>query len=297
MNPMKVLNDSFNMYSWNNTQGNDQCKDWLIEIESQILFNGNRIRKNGTEAEQAWFEAFLKLMTLIKDFITERAENICLWRGKQDGAGAAAFYQQLCGATGSASTPTPVAAAAPEEKKVAPVKAALPKAAPVKKAPAAPIKERRGPKWCIENYDGGETIRFDDDEDINKRVSFDLFNCKNITIELVGKCQRIKAMNCKNVTIICDYVVADVTLFKCQANVLRAKKSVPMVTIEGCSQINIYLNNATLQTKVSTSCTRATIVHFPAAGITDEQLETENEIEHWVMKAVPEVYTTSINAD
>ncbi len=187
MNPMKVLSAAFQMYFWHTTKGNDEVKEYVAEIESQILFNGNRIRKDGKEEEKAWFEAFIQLLMAVKKFVEDKADHICDWRGTQDGAGAAAFFQSQCGSTGSQPTqPTP-AAAAPEEKKVAPAKPAPAKAAPGKKAPAPPSKTRVNNTWKIENYTD-ETIRFDDDDDINKRVSFDLYNCNNVKLELVGKC-------------------------------------------------------------------------------------------------------------
>ena len=34
-------------------------------------------------------------------------------------------------------------------------------------------------------------------------------------------------------------------------------------------------------------------MHFPAEGITDEQLD-DNEQDHWVTQVVPEVFTTNV---
>ena len=67
-------------------------KEYMTEAESQILFNGNRIRKKGNEAETEWFEAYFKIAQAVIAFKNERAETICDWRGTQDGAGAAAFF-------------------------------------------------------------------------------------------------------------------------------------------------------------------------------------------------------------
>ena len=129
--------------------------DYLSEIESQVLFYGNRIRKKGKDAEKAWFEAYFTLMQGHIAFIRERREWICGWKGTQDGAGAAAFFASQCTGSSSAtpSAPTPVAAAAPEEEK----KAAPPKPAPVKapagkKPPAPPVRTLKGNKWVVENF-------------------------------------------------------------------------------------------------------------------------------------------------
>ena len=92
MDVMKVFTDGFQLFFWNTTPGNDLLSDYLTEIESQVLFYGNRIRKKGKEAEKAWFEAYNAWMTAHIAFIRERKEHICDWKGTQDGAGAAAFY-------------------------------------------------------------------------------------------------------------------------------------------------------------------------------------------------------------
>jgi len=42
---------------------------------------------------------------------------------------------------------------------------------------------------------------------------------------------------------------------------------------------------------VSTSSTRSTIVHFPKEGITDDQLDEE---ENWRVQAIPEVFISLI---
>ena len=290
MDLMKVVVDGFQLFFWNTTKGNDLLSDYLTEAESQVLFYGNRTRKKGTDAEKAWFEAFFTWMSTFIAFVRERREHICDWKGTQDGAGAAAFFASQSSGSSTAVS-TPAASAPAEEKKVAaPAKPAPAKAAPGKKAPAAPLKELRGNKWVVENYTN-ETIRFDDPDEVNKRVSFEFFNCNKCTIQIVGKCQNISVQSCKGSTIETDKVVSQIELFKCQAFNIRAKNQLPMASIEGCNQIHIYLTNATSNAKISTSCTRSTIMHFPKEGITDDNLEEE---ENWATYAVPEVFTTTI---
>lgn len=157
---MKVLTDAFNVYYWIMTPGNDMLSDHCQEVDSQVLFYGNRIRKKGTDAEKEFFEAFYSLFTTVTGFLKDRKENICDWKGTQDGAGAAAFFTAECGSGSSSTTAAPAQATAPaEEKKEAPAKAAPAKAAP--KAAKAPVREKRGAQWVCENFTN-ETIRFDD---------------------------------------------------------------------------------------------------------------------------------------
>lgn len=86
-------------------------------------------------------------------------------------------------------------------------------------------------------------------------------------------------------------VISQIEMFKCQAFNIRAMTQLPMAAIEGCNQVHIYLTNATRHAKISTSCTRSTIMHFPKEGVTDDQLEDHD---NWNTIAVPEVFTTTI---
>lgn len=113
----------------------------------------------------------------------------------------------------------------------------------------------------------------DDEDEVNKRVSFAFYDCNKCNIKIVGKCQNISVQSCKGTTLEVDRLVSQVELFKCQAFNLRAMKQLPMAAIEGCNQVHVYLTNATMSAKISTSCTRSTIMHFPKEGITDEQLD------------------------
>ena len=111
------------------------------------------------------------MMNAHKDFIGERKSYICDWRGKEDGAGAQAFYNQHAGGS-SAAKPTP--AAAPEEKKAAAPAKAAPKAA----APKQPSKVKRGNKWVVE-YMQDTSVEFAQD-DLGKSTTIEFFSCNNI---------------------------------------------------------------------------------------------------------------------
>ena len=45
-------------------------------------------------------------------------------------------------------------------------------------------------KIVFENYTD-DTIEISDEREMNKRVSFEFFNCNKCTIKMIGKCQNI----------------------------------------------------------------------------------------------------------
>ena len=164
-------------------------------------------------------------------FLVGKKEFICDWRGKQDGAGAAAFF-----AAQSTGTPVQATAALKEEAKTAatPAQTAPAKsAAPAKKPPAAPIKKMNGYVWQVENWTD-ETLHFEDPDEnlVNLRVSFSFFNCNNCKIKIVGKCQNVKLNSCKKTEIVTDMIVSQIELFKCEASIVRGIIQLPMVLVE-----------------------------------------------------------------
>lgn len=96
MDVMKVCTDGFQLFFWHTTPGNDLLGDYMTEIESQVLFYGNRIRKKGKDEEKAWFEAYNGMMQALKTFLITKKETICDWTGRQDSSGAAAFFTSQC---------------------------------------------------------------------------------------------------------------------------------------------------------------------------------------------------------
>ena len=146
-------------------------------------------------------------MSAFIGFVRERREYICDWKGTQDGAGAAAFFASQAGGGAPASSTT-AAPAKEEEKKAAPAKPAPAKpAAAGQKAPAQPKKSKQGSKWVYENYTN-ETLVIDDEDEVNKRVSFAFYDCNKCNIKIVGKCQNISVQSCQGTTPEVDKLVS-----------------------------------------------------------------------------------------
>ena len=138
LNLMKVFSEGLGLFLWQTTPGNDMLEDFLVEMESQVLFFGNKIRTNGKEPEKAVFEAFVLMMRAHVEYLKPLKETICTWRGKQDGEQAKAFFEAQMSGGGS---PAPE-----EEKKQAPAPKPAAKPAPTKAAAAGAKKPVAPPK-------------------------------------------------------------------------------------------------------------------------------------------------------
>jgi hypothetical protein len=64
-----------------------------------------------------------------------------------------------------------------------------------------------GYRWVIENWTN-ETFHFEDEEEVNKRVSFAFYNCNDCKIEIVGKCQNVSIQKSKKPEITVDKVIS-----------------------------------------------------------------------------------------
>ena len=229
-----------------------------------------------------------------------RAETICDWAGTGDPKGAQAFYEAEC-KKGAPAPSTPASAPKVEEKKEAP--AAQPKPAPAKAAPKAkqPSKVKNINRWTIENYTAAETLRFEGEQEVNSRANFNVFDCKNITIEIVGKCSNVFLENCHKVTLVVDKLISQVEVQRSKVVKIVTKNltpddgpaKLPMVTAEGCNELMLVLCNDTKKTKVSTVCCRSVIMRFPKEGSTDEDCAAAPD-EHMINVPIAEVYDTVI---
>ena len=82
LNLMKVFSDGLGLFLWQTSPGNDMLEDYFEEMESQVLFFGNKIRLKGKEPEKEVFETFLLLTRAHVDYLKPMKETICMWRGK-----------------------------------------------------------------------------------------------------------------------------------------------------------------------------------------------------------------------
>lgn len=80
-----------------------------------MQFYGNKVVALGREKDTAWYEAYIELVTSTVNFIVARAENICDWTGRNDGAEA--FYnsiaEKIMSGDFAVSVPGSVASSAP----------------------------------------------------------------------------------------------------------------------------------------------------------------------------------------
>jgi len=59
-------------------------------------------------------------------------------------------------------------------------------------------------------------------EEVNFGMTFGIFNCKDTTVTVMGKCKSILLEGCKKVTLIVDKVVSQVEVLNCGVVKIKA---------------------------------------------------------------------------
>jgi adenylyl cyclase-associated protein len=152
-----------------------------------------------------------------------------------------------------------------EKAAVAAPKPAAAKAAP-KKGPAKTALE--GNKWLVENHDGGEhTI---DITDFKQTIY--VYKCDKVFLKINGKFNAITIDGCKTIVVsftdaIATCEVVNTSGFKVQFN------KVPAVTIDKCSNGQLYLSKESFDTDIITSKSDAINVVLPAKSEAEDPVE------------------------
>ena len=90
---MQTLIDGCSILNWVFYIGEDQVKEWAWATTDQVKFYGNKVLALEKPLDTAWYQAYFDLIDTAIDFIVKRAENICDWTGKADGAQA--FFEGI----------------------------------------------------------------------------------------------------------------------------------------------------------------------------------------------------------
>lgn len=64
-------------------------------LNDEVKFSGNKILRADNAKQVAWYTAYLNLVSAIVDFISERADSISDWTGKEDPANAEAAFKTI----------------------------------------------------------------------------------------------------------------------------------------------------------------------------------------------------------
>ena len=64
-------------------------------VNDEVKFSGNKILRTDEASNTAWYNAYLALVEAIVEFLSERADYISDWTGKQDSAQAKNAFEVI----------------------------------------------------------------------------------------------------------------------------------------------------------------------------------------------------------
>ncbi|XP_044749845.1 adenylyl cyclase-associated protein 1-like [Coccinella septempunctata] len=118
-------------------------------------------------------------------------------------------------------------------------------------APPPAVFHRDGKKWKIEHQRGAEKhLTINEAEPDNVLYIYD---CKNITLVVERKVNVIKLDNCEKISLIFRSLISGVEIIASRDLKLHAFGTVPSISIDSCSDVNIHLTKKGLDAQVVTS--------------------------------------------
>ena len=156
--------------------------------------------------------------------------------------------------------PKPAPAAAPK-KLAAPagLAAALGARAAPPKQPA--VKMDRDNLWSVEYYDGTDPVLPEDKLGIRDIVNF--YQCKNCTLRVPMKVKGLSFLNCEKVTIVLGDVIGVCEITSCKRGVLYMTGACHSVTCDKCDNLQINLNEASLDAQITCALSQGLNVEVP----------------------------------
>lgn len=125
LNHVNCISEAILMFQFGAFLNTGALCENLPELYEQIKYPGNKILLTKVEQDIDWLNALLKLASSIKAFVLEQCNKVLVWSGKEDSAGAEAYFAGLtipdkldgfssapgAGTAAASSTPAPSAPA------------------------------------------------------------------------------------------------------------------------------------------------------------------------------------------
>jgi len=152
------------------------------------------------------------------------------------------------------------------------------KAAPKK---GTPKFELQGNKWVVEFQDGNKSIEINETE---PKQSVYIYKSDNAVVKINGKVNSIAIDGCHKTGIVFQDAISSCEAVNSGSIEIQVLKSVPSITIDKCSGVQIYLSKDSLHTEVVTSKSDQMNILIPGAKEGDDLIELP----------VPEQYKTFV---
>ncbi|CAG0924902.1 unnamed protein product [Notodromas monacha] len=140
-----------------------------------------------------------------------------------------------------------------------------------------------GKKWMVEHQNGNEGLVINVTA-INQAVY--IFRCTNTVVQVKGKLSSVVMDSCKKTAVVFDTLVGPAEFVNCQSCKLQITDTVPIVSIDNCDGIQMFLSAAAKDAvKIVTSKSSEMNVMVPKRD------------GDFVEYPIPEQFSTTVTAD
>lgn len=284
---LRCLEDSVGMYCW--FQCPETAADFNLtfgDLFGAIDFQGEKLC-DMQPIDKKWFQSLRKVHKDFFDFIKAEFPKVLKWSGA--GASAEQVYKAALGSLGAsapAAQAAPVQAATPAKQEEAKKAAAAPE-----KKPKAPVKALRFKTWEIANF-GQETVEFSADE-VQVGMTFNVFNCEKTTIIINGKFKNCMLSRCKNVKITVEEAISTAEIIKSENIQFKVLKKMPTISVEHCNGVQVFTNHESKDNVIiSTTASQSVSLVYPRLEGTYDPND-EEEPDTWT-GVVPETFSSKL---
>lgn len=145
-----------------------------------------------------------------------------------------------------------------------------------------PICELRGKKWAIENQVGSCVL---DADKCNKKQTVYIYNCKNATIQVLGKVNMITVDKCVKTNVVFNDTMGGCELVNCKGTKVQANGQCPTVAIDKTDGCVVYAGKVCWE-NLTVVASKSSEMNISWPGKTDEDA--------WNEACIPEQYQHKI---
>ncbi|KAI0648265.1 adenylate cyclase associated N terminal-domain-containing protein [Trametes meyenii] len=160
-----------------------------------------------------------------------------------------------------------------------PTKPSKPQALMGKKPPKFALE---GNKWAIEYQENQSPLTLENVE-INQTVN--LYQCKNTTVVIRGKCNAVTIVNCTKISVLVESVISSVSVTNSPSFALQITGKAPTIQLDSTDSGQIYLSKECLEAEITTAKCSSINISIPVEG---EEEGVFNE------HPIPEMFRTTI---
>lgn len=132
------------------------------------------------------------------------------------------------------------------------------------KSKKPPRMELEGGKtWIIENYENDHNIII---PDVELSHSIFIYHCKNVVIQVKGKCNAITISECTKTSLVAESLVSSIDIIKSTSFAVQVIQRVPTILVDGCDGGVAYISKHSFDMEIFTSKTTGFNVFIAEAG-------------------------------